>query len=55
MKTRMQSLLLGLLLVSGVFLSSCEKDNNDDNTPKSNTITDVVVANKNFTTLKEAL
>ncbi|HQK37843.1 MAG TPA: fasciclin domain-containing protein [Bacteroidales bacterium] len=51
----MQSLLLGLLLVSGVFLSSCEKDNNDDNTPKSNTITDVVVANKNFTTLKEAL
>lgn len=50
----MRFLLIGALLASGVVLSSCEKDSSND-TPKSNTITDVVLANPDFTTLKAAL
>ncbi len=54
MKTKMQFLLFGALMTSGVMLSSCEKDDTND-TPKTNTITDVVLANPDFTTLKAAL
>jgi uncharacterized surface protein with fasciclin (FAS1) repeats len=44
------SSLLGLSVLS---LSSCDKD--DDTTPVTNTITDVVVANASYSVLKEAV
>lgn len=43
---------LGLIFLSATLLVSCKKDND---TPPSNTITDIVVANGNFSTLESAV
>ena len=44
--------LTGVVASVVIFGTACEKDNNE---PVSNTITDVVVANSNFSTLKSAV
>ena len=50
---KMKSLKLTGLVASVLILgTACEKDNDE---PASNTITDVVVANTNFSTLKSAV
>ena len=52
---KMKSLTLTGLVASVLILgTACDKDN-DEQQPASNTITDVVVANSNFSTLKSAV
>ncbi|NJO93615.1 MAG: fasciclin domain-containing protein [Hydrococcus sp. RM1_1_31] len=45
--------LLALLVMGGIFIS-CDKDD-DDNTPKTNTISDIVVSDNRFSILEKAL
>ncbi|NJK96871.1 MAG: hypothetical protein HC905_19900 [Bacteroidales bacterium] len=55
MKSKMLNnyFLLALLVMGGIFIS-CDKDD-DDNTPKTNTISDIVVSDNRFSILEKAL
>ena len=54
LKTRLNPSKMLLMISLPVLLFSCNKDNDDD-TPATNTITDVVVKGAGFTTLKSAV